>query len=146
MTFRDPCADVAHDLFDINVRAIRLFLRAWLGLRTALLAASIGAGVNLSVYTDFKNGNKAHLIGDGDMARLEALVADRASRRQPIARSLFRAMALGAGLSLAVAFLACLALAHILWQRQRLRTAMQEMAQQRADGGLLDGTDHGPKN
>lgn len=31
---------------------------------------------------------------------LEALVADQASRRQPIARSLFRAMALGAGLSL----------------------------------------------
>ena len=43
VTLGDAGADVAHDLFDINVRAIRLFLRAWLGLRTALLAASIGA-------------------------------------------------------------------------------------------------------
>lgn len=37
-------------------------------------AAAIGAGVNLSVYTDFKNGNRAHLIAD--LPRLEALVAE----------------------------------------------------------------------
>ena len=43
VTLGDAGADVAHDLFDINVRTIRLFLRARLGLRTALLASSIGA-------------------------------------------------------------------------------------------------------
>ena len=35
-------------------------------------AAAIGAGVNLSVYTDFKNDNRAHLIDD--LPRLQALV------------------------------------------------------------------------
>jgi MoaA/NifB/PqqE/SkfB family radical SAM enzyme len=39
-------------------------------------AASVGAGVNLSLYTDFKNGNRAHLIGAGERARVEGLVAD----------------------------------------------------------------------
>jgi MoaA/NifB/PqqE/SkfB family radical SAM enzyme len=37
-------------------------------------AASIGAGVNLSLYTDFKNGNPAHLVRTDQLARLEALV------------------------------------------------------------------------
>ena len=39
-------------------------------------AASVGAGVNLSVYTDFKNGNGAHLIRGGQLARVEALTAE----------------------------------------------------------------------
>jgi MoaA/NifB/PqqE/SkfB family radical SAM enzyme len=39
-------------------------------------AADIGAGVNLSLYTDFKNGNKAHLIGPEHRARLDALVRE----------------------------------------------------------------------
>ena len=39
-------------------------------------AASIGAGANLSVYTDFKNGNGAHLIRANQLARMEALVAE----------------------------------------------------------------------
>jgi MoaA/NifB/PqqE/SkfB family radical SAM enzyme len=39
-------------------------------------AASVGAGVNLSVYTDFKNGNAAHLIRGGQLARIEALTAE----------------------------------------------------------------------
>jgi MoaA/NifB/PqqE/SkfB family radical SAM enzyme len=38
-------------------------------------AASIGAGVNLSLYTDFKNGNAAHLVRDGQLDRVDALVA-----------------------------------------------------------------------
>ena len=39
-------------------------------------AASIGAGVNLSLYTDFKNGNTAHLVRQDQLARLDALVAE----------------------------------------------------------------------
>lgn len=39
-------------------------------------AASIGAGVNLSLYTDFKNGNTAQLVGIGQLARLGDLVAN----------------------------------------------------------------------
>jgi MoaA/NifB/PqqE/SkfB family radical SAM enzyme len=39
-------------------------------------AASIGAGVNLSVYTDFKNGNGAHCIRDDQMARIGALARE----------------------------------------------------------------------
>ena len=35
-----------------------------------------GAGVNLSVYTDFKNGNKDHLIRADQYARVEALVGE----------------------------------------------------------------------
>ncbi len=38
-------------------------------------AASMGCGVNLSVYTDSKNGNRAHLIGDGLHDEVDALVA-----------------------------------------------------------------------
>jgi MoaA/NifB/PqqE/SkfB family radical SAM enzyme len=39
-------------------------------------AAAIGAGVNLSFYTDFKNGNKEHLIGTGQRPRLDRLVTE----------------------------------------------------------------------
>lgn len=39
-------------------------------------AAELGCGVNLSVYTDAKNGNRAHLLGDTEAPRLEALVRD----------------------------------------------------------------------
>ena len=39
-------------------------------------AASVGAGVNLSIYTDFKNGNGAHLIRAAQLARIEALTAE----------------------------------------------------------------------
>ncbi len=39
-------------------------------------AASVGAGVNLSVYTDFKNGATTHLIRAEQFARVQALVDD----------------------------------------------------------------------
>ena len=39
-------------------------------------AAAIGAGVNLSVYTDFKNGNRAHLLDEPHLARVDALIAE----------------------------------------------------------------------
>lgn len=39
-------------------------------------AAADGAGVNLSVYTDFKNGNANHLIRADQGERIEALVAE----------------------------------------------------------------------
>lgn len=39
-------------------------------------ARSIGAGVNLSVYTDFKNGSTDHLIRADQFARVDALVRD----------------------------------------------------------------------
>src|SRR5205814_4943709 len=39
-------------------------------------AAALGLGVNLSLYTDAKNGNRAFLLGTDDYARLDALVAD----------------------------------------------------------------------
>ena len=39
-------------------------------------AANAGAGVNLSVYTDFKNGNTDHLIRVDQRARLAHLVAE----------------------------------------------------------------------
>ncbi len=39
-------------------------------------AAAMRVGVNLSVYTDFKNGNRAHLLGPAHLARLEALVQE----------------------------------------------------------------------
>ena len=38
-------------------------------------AEEFGCGVNLSVYTDAKNGNRDHLVGDDDRARLDDLVA-----------------------------------------------------------------------
>ena len=39
-------------------------------------AESLGCGVNLSVYTDAKNGNRAHLIDDAQLAAVDALVAE----------------------------------------------------------------------
>lgn len=39
-------------------------------------AAEMRVGVNLSVYTDFKNGNPAHLLRAEHQARLEALVGE----------------------------------------------------------------------
>lgn len=39
-------------------------------------AAAMRVGVNLSVYTDFKNGNRTHLLGAAHHARLEALVRE----------------------------------------------------------------------
>jgi MoaA/NifB/PqqE/SkfB family radical SAM enzyme len=38
-------------------------------------AREMGVGMNLSVYTDAKNGNRSHLLGDADVRDLEALVA-----------------------------------------------------------------------
>jgi MoaA/NifB/PqqE/SkfB family radical SAM enzyme len=38
-------------------------------------AVAVGAGVNFSVYTDFKNGNAAHRLGTDEQARLEDAVA-----------------------------------------------------------------------
>lgn len=37
-------------------------------------AAELGCGVNLSVYTDAKNGNREFLIDEGHLAQLDALV------------------------------------------------------------------------
>jgi MoaA/NifB/PqqE/SkfB family radical SAM enzyme len=39
-------------------------------------AAELGVGVNLSVYTDAKNGNRDHLLGDAVHERLDALVRE----------------------------------------------------------------------
>jgi MoaA/NifB/PqqE/SkfB family radical SAM enzyme len=39
-------------------------------------AEGLGVGVNLSVYTDAKNGNRDHLIGGEDLARLDALIKE----------------------------------------------------------------------
>ncbi len=39
-------------------------------------AVALGAGVNFSVYTDAKNGNAAHLIRPGQLAEIDALVAE----------------------------------------------------------------------
>ncbi len=39
-------------------------------------AKSIGAGVNLSIYTDFKNGNADHLLRDDQFERVAALTAE----------------------------------------------------------------------
>ncbi len=38
-------------------------------------AASMGAGVNFSVYTDSKNGNKEHLFRDGQLRALDEVIA-----------------------------------------------------------------------
>ena len=38
-------------------------------------AAGMGCGVNLSVYTDSKNGNRSHLIGGAQHAEIDDLVA-----------------------------------------------------------------------
>jgi MoaA/NifB/PqqE/SkfB family radical SAM enzyme len=39
-------------------------------------AEELGAGVNLSLYTDAKNGNRTHLVGDAEYASLESLVRE----------------------------------------------------------------------
>ena len=39
-------------------------------------AAELGCGVNFSVYTDFKNGNEAHLLQPEQYAEVNELVAD----------------------------------------------------------------------
>ena len=39
-------------------------------------AESIGCGVNLSVYTDNKNGNESHLLRDAHLDRLDAVIAE----------------------------------------------------------------------
>ena len=39
-------------------------------------AEELGAGVNLSVYTDSKNGNRSHLIRNEQVAAIDALVAE----------------------------------------------------------------------
>lgn len=39
-------------------------------------AAELGYGVNLSVYTDSKNGNRKHLIGDSQLRDIEQLIAE----------------------------------------------------------------------
>jgi MoaA/NifB/PqqE/SkfB family radical SAM enzyme len=39
-------------------------------------ASAIGAGVNLSVYTDFKNGNAGHLVRPDQRLRVEELAAE----------------------------------------------------------------------
>ena len=39
-------------------------------------AAELGCGVNFSVYTDAKNGNKTHLVREEQLAAIDKLVAD----------------------------------------------------------------------
>jgi MoaA/NifB/PqqE/SkfB family radical SAM enzyme len=39
-------------------------------------AVGLGCGVNLSVYTDAKNGNREHLLQSGEHGRVEALIAE----------------------------------------------------------------------
>lgn len=39
-------------------------------------AEELGVGVNLSVYTDAKNGNREHLLGGGDLAGVDELVRE----------------------------------------------------------------------
>ncbi len=39
-------------------------------------AHRVGAGVNLSLYTDFKNGNRDHLVRRDQLARVQSLVND----------------------------------------------------------------------
>jgi MoaA/NifB/PqqE/SkfB family radical SAM enzyme len=39
-------------------------------------AEAMGVGVNLSVYTDSKNGNRAHLVRDDQLARIDDLVRE----------------------------------------------------------------------
>jgi MoaA/NifB/PqqE/SkfB family radical SAM enzyme len=39
-------------------------------------AAELGCGVNLSVYTDAKNGNREFLVDSGHLAELDALVRE----------------------------------------------------------------------
>src|SRR4051812_17882305 len=44
--------------------------------RIVRCAEQLGVGVNLSVYTDAKNGNDAHLIRDGQQGAIDSLVAE----------------------------------------------------------------------
>ena len=39
-------------------------------------AAALGGGVNFSLYTDFKNGNRDYLLGDSQQKELERVVAE----------------------------------------------------------------------
>lgn len=39
-------------------------------------ARRLGAGVNFSVYTDFKNGNKGHLVEADQLSQLDAVIAE----------------------------------------------------------------------
>jgi MoaA/NifB/PqqE/SkfB family radical SAM enzyme len=39
-------------------------------------AVTLGVGVNFSVYTDAKNGNATHLLGEGDIQRVDDLVRE----------------------------------------------------------------------
>ena len=54
-------------------------------------AAELGIGVNFSLYTDFKNGNTSHLIGDGQLRDTEravgALLAYKRQHRGVITNS-----------------------------------------------------------
>ena len=45
-------------------------------MRIVRRAAELGCGVNLSVYTDAKNGNREHLLDTETHARVDALVAE----------------------------------------------------------------------
>jgi MoaA/NifB/PqqE/SkfB family radical SAM enzyme len=45
-------------------------------------AESLGCGVNLSVYTDSKNGNRAHLLGDAQVRDVDALVGELLAYKQ----------------------------------------------------------------
>jgi len=40
------------------------------------VAQELGVGVNFSVYTDFKNGNRDHLIQNGGVERAEAVIGE----------------------------------------------------------------------
>ena len=40
------------------------------------VAQELGVGVNFSVYTDFKNGNRDHLLQDGSVDRVEAVIGE----------------------------------------------------------------------
>ncbi|MBL8982037.1 MAG: hypothetical protein JNL26_07625, partial [Gemmatimonadetes bacterium] len=54
-------------------------------------AAALGIGVNFSLYTDFKNGNKDHLIGDDERTSVtravEQLMAYKRANRGVITNS-----------------------------------------------------------
>ncbi len=45
-------------------------------------AAELGGGVNFSLYTDFKNGNREHLIGEDQHRALEAVIAKLLAYKQ----------------------------------------------------------------
>jgi MoaA/NifB/PqqE/SkfB family radical SAM enzyme len=40
------------------------------------LASELGVGVNFSLYTDFKNGNRAHLVQNGKVRQAEEVVRE----------------------------------------------------------------------